>query len=144
MPVACLFDAECGPLDDKLGLVELQRLLALYPGVRDQFVFPYPGGIRLAVRLNDPESVARLVRCSHGANVRVDVWMGGPGRLESPRADPAHLSYAFEFPHRAPDDERQSPLSVFGIFVAWDLHAYGALSRDEANLLLAVWDGARV
>jgi hypothetical protein len=131
-------------VDDAQGLAELQRLLALYPGVRDQRVYPAPGCIRLAVRLADPESVARLVRCSDGANVRTDVWMGGPSRLEAPRADPSHLWYAFEFPHSAPDAGDRSRLAVFGIFMIWDLHAYGALDRNEANRLLAAWDGARV
>lgn len=58
-------------MDDKLGLVELQRLLAQYPGVNDQRVYPAPTGNRLAVRLADLQSVAKLVRCSDGTNVRM-------------------------------------------------------------------------
>ena len=131
-------------MDEEQVLTGLTGLLPLYPGVGAHRVYRATGAVRLAVRLADPESVARLVRCADGANVPSHVWMGGPSRLDAPRADPAHLWYAFEFRQPAPGEEPPSPVAGFGIRVVWDLFAYGALDRDAANRLLADWGGARI
>jgi hypothetical protein len=131
-------------MDEEQTLIELGRLFALYPGAAVDFVRRMPGAIRFLLRIPEPESLARLARCAAGANVPLHVLIRGPGRLDAPYANPADLRYEFEIPRAGAGSEPPTGLECLGNFLVWDLAAYGALDRDAASRLLAIWNGVEI
>ena len=131
-------------MDEKETLAELETLLPLYPGVTVDFVQRTARSVRLVLRVNAPESLARIVRCAAASNLPMHVWMRGPGRVEAAKVDPGNLRFELRIVSDRLGSEPPSPLEILGINLVWDLVAYESLSRDQANRFLEAWNGARV
>ena len=126
-------------------LAELEGLLDRLPGVSVVSSEAPPGHLTIIMRIEKIESLGPIVYCVGGANVHFDMWSTAPGESLTERTNPTHLRYRVsakdskDRPNGALDD-----MQFFGVYLAWYLHAAGALDTEVANRLLTNWDGQLV
>ena len=131
--------------DAQTTFTELSCLLSRLQGVSVVSADASPSGLSIALCILESASVGEVAYCAAGANIPVEVWSAAQQGQVEERSDPQSLRYFLRsLVVRGGMEEALDRFSMFGNFLAWHLHAKGAISTAEANRLLTLWKGRQV
>ena len=124
---------------------ELRSLLSRLSGVRVEATDISPTVFSITLSIVELASIGPVAYCAAGANIPVEVWSAAPqGKVEE-RSNPNYLRYFLRsLVVHGGREEALDRFAMFGNFLAWHLHAVGALPTKEANRVLTLWNGRQV